>query len=171
MSRQRDYYYAGGKRIELIREEDLIAVDEVSVASAQLPQEIRDEISRVGKELRNGMSLVSRKDLSERAAAVIREECVTQPVFRQGDSVVIVLPEVRVEGSEDDTDRAKAWLNRHAKGAKVEHRRQGQIVVHPASDRGDAALELANQLHEEVGVESAQPRMLRIVERPGPGKK
>ena len=57
MSRQRDYYYAGGKRIELIREEDLIAVDEVSVASAQLPQEIRDEISRVGKELRNGMSL------------------------------------------------------------------------------------------------------------------
>ncbi len=171
MSRQRDYYYAAGKQIELVRAEDLIAVDEVSVASAQLPQEIRDEISRVGKELRNGMSLVSRKDLSERAAALIRKKCVTQPVFRQGDSVVIVLPEVRVEGSEDDKDRVKAWVNCHVKGAKVEHRRQGQIVVRPGSDCGNAALELANQLHEQVGVESAQPRMLRIVERPGPRKK
>jgi hypothetical protein len=164
------YYYAGGKKITLAPADDLIAVD-MRALSAGLPKLIEAALRKSIRPLSGEVGLINRADLGSGAAAIIdalEKAGATHPVFRVGETVLIVLPEVRVEESRPGAKQKSLsnWLASHSHEAVVKSRDHERVVLEPASGYGGDALTLANQLAEQVGPEMAQARFLRIM--PGP---
>src|SRR5262249_12433392 len=127
------YYYAGGKKIPLAPATDLVAVDTRALPAA-LPKPVaaavRESISPLSGEVR----LIKGPDLGIEAAATIRaleEAGATHPVFRAGDTVLVVLPEVRVEESRPGAKQKNLsnWLASNSDVAVVKSRDQERLVL------------------------------------------
>lgn len=151
------YYWAGGRKVPLERSDD-VAVD-VSVPGLEALRER-------GRPLSGSLVVLPEAD----AVAALGADCASQPgvhpVFRSEDgSLVVVLPEVRVE-SEDEG--ALAAAGRSASSAHVTAESEGRLVLAPDSGRGEDALTLANQLAEsgDVDAEVIQARFVRLLPRP-----
>ena len=84
------------------------------------------------------------------------------PVYRAEGALVVVLPEVRVEG--EDEARLAELVNAVA-GAHVAEHAQGRVVAVPDSGRGEDALAIANELAESPDADLAQ-----AVPRHGPAR-
>ena len=164
------YYYAGGKKVELIPADDLIAIDEQALESASLSEAVRAALRKAMRPLSGGVGLVDRAELKDDGAEVVQAlqaASATHPVFRSHGSVVVVLPEVRVEESRGaEQARIAEWLASHATETVVKSRDEDRLVFQPKSGYGGDALDLANKLTEQVGPEMAQARFLRITPRP-----
>lgn len=163
-SEKTSYYYAGGKRVPLNRAADLIAVD-VARLESQLPDLLASDSGlRAGRPLRDGIRLLERDSLSPATITRLQDAGVTQPVFRAQGSIVVALPEVRVEdGSATKLAKARAAAEGKAKADADE----GRLTLRPSSDNGADAIALANELVEQLDVASATPRFIRVVPRPG----
>jgi hypothetical protein len=161
------YYYAGGKKVELTPAEDLLAVDERRLAGAG---EVEGLVKQSARQRAGGMVLVERKDLGAKAAEVVdalRRAGALQPVYRAQGAILIALPEVRVEESRAAKQGSlEEWLRSNEASATVASRGEGTLVIAAASGYGGDALGIANALSEQVGPEMAQPRFLRVTERP-----
>src|SRR5260221_5908135 len=157
------YYYAGGKRVALERAADLIAVDDARLAE-KLPDLLASNAGlRAGKPLRSGIRLVERGTLSAETVTRLVDAGVTQPVFRHQGSVMVALPEVRVEdGSKANLAKAKKF----AAGKAVADATEGRLTLRPDSADGGDAIDLANALVEQHNVASASPRFIRVVPSP-----
>jgi hypothetical protein len=161
-----DYFYASGKRVPLARATDYFALSSDSLTLAGLSSTAQGHLKELGLPLRGGIFLYRWSELTENIRAEVEKKCVIHPVYLHQDTLLVVLPEIRVEETRPDhKKRLKDWLNRHKDAEVVRERSQG-VVLRPASGSGKTALTLANQLQEEVGPELAQARFIRIVERP-----
>ena len=164
-SKKQEYYYAANIRVPLERLRDYLAVDvgRLPHSAARLANELRQN----GKELRRGVFLARRCDVAAALLSQLEHTSAERPVYLHEDALIVVLPEVRVENSsEDQLKTVQSWVKQNESNAKLVADRRGRMVIEPVSGCGEDALELANQLHEELGVEMAQPRMLRILKSP-----
>jgi hypothetical protein len=170
------YYYANGKRIDLAVVTNRLAVPKVEPTEKDagksraggLRAGAREAIQK-GRTLTNGLVLVD----AEKLDAVDRQELEAmegaQRVFQCQGALVIALPEIRIEDSRPAKLAAvKKWLKRHEATLDVEEA-GNQITVRPRSKQGLDALSLAAKINEELQVELAQPRFVRIV--PSPSKR
>ena len=165
--RKKWYYYADGQRVALTPADDLLALDEQHEAVAGLSPEERAKLEEASRPLRGGLRLVPSDALARATRAALERAGALQPVFRAHGSVVVALPEVRIEESRPDAqERLKAWVASHGNKAVVRSQSDGAMVLAPVSGHGEDALALANALAEEVAPEMAQPRFIRVTPRP-----
>jgi hypothetical protein len=156
------YYYAGGERRGL-GDSDLVAVDLDAVGD--LEKEVLQELRGTGRPLTGAVVLVDAATARRLLGDRLEEAPGVHPVYEAEGALVVVLPEVRVEGGVEALRRVQ---ERSSARAGVDAS-EGRLVLRPRSRRGQEALELANELTEsaeEDELDLAQPRFLRITERP-----
>jgi hypothetical protein len=161
-----DYYYASGKPVRLIPDEEWIAVDARRSEAADATGSLKAVLRDASWPLRGDLVLVRRASLSGQQLDAFAKQGAIHPVFHTEGARLVALPEVRVEESSHERRRAlHHWLRQHARDAEIVEDRGDRIVLRPTSGLGQDALALANHLAEQVGPEMAQPRFLRIVDR------
>ncbi|MGB5816042.1 MAG: hypothetical protein WBI27_12620 [Thermoanaerobaculia bacterium] len=160
------YYYAGGKRIPLELYREHVAVD---LSEAESREGKRPDPATVegAEELRSGLFLVEKSALSADARQRLDQEDALLPVFLYEDSLVVILPEVRVEIAAGGETEVHRFLEQAEVPNQILTDRGTRLVVRPDSGRGEDALRLANELQESVPVEMAQARFLRRVPKRG----
>jgi hypothetical protein len=160
-----NYYYAGGKRIALQPAVDLVAVDDARLAERLPALRASDAALREGTPLRGGIRLVQVSDLERDTLKHLRKGAVTHPVFRQDGTIVVALPEIRVE---DDSDAKLADVREFAAGKArpTGDENEGRLTLRLRSEDGRDALVLANELVERYKPASVSPRFLRVVAGP-----
>ena len=97
------------------------------------------------------------KELSRRGAY--------QPIYRRGDSMVVFLPEVRIEDERPEYQRKILSLLKRLEPELTIDQHSYKAKVKPKSGRGADALELANQIQETICPDFVQARMLRVTPR------
>jgi hypothetical protein len=161
------YYYAAGKPISLTLDEEWMAVDKQRLAEAGAGRAVEKAVRDSSRPLRGDLVLVRCDALTGEQRDALAQRGASHPVFHAEGATLVALPEVRVE---DSSPRRQAalhdWLRQHTGEAEVVEDRGDRIVLRPTSGRGLDALTLANHLGEQVRPEMAQPRFLRIAERP-----
>ena len=161
------YFWSHGEKIPLSGGNE-IAVDLGAAAKAGLSPAQLEPTRQKGRELTSQLVLLDADELSESERERLESASAVHPVYRTDDeTLVVVLPEVRVETS-DPTKRKRLQdlVDRGPTDAVVEETKPGRLVLHPKSGRGADALELANQVVEQVHPDLAQARFLRVVRRP-----
>ncbi|GIM91837.1 hypothetical protein [Paractinoplanes toevensis] len=155
------YYWARQRRVPL-DDTALVAVDVAVARRARLW-----DGAPAGTPAGAGMVLVPAADLSPELHERLRAAGAEQPVLRHGDTLLVVLPEVRVESA--DPGRAatvESAVADYPESISVERPEPGRLILRPGSGLGGDALDLANYLHEHAGPDAAQARFLRIVDHP-----
>jgi hypothetical protein len=159
------YYWAGGRKVPLRASTDVV-IDVDSEAGAQLSVSELQALREKGRALSPSLLLVAKSDAAKALGGSGSSLPGVHPVFRAEDgSEIVVLPEVRVEGSDPEKIAA---LGRSLSNAHIKEQTQERLVVEPDSGRGDDALTLANELAESPDTDVAQARFVRIVARPEP---
>jgi hypothetical protein len=159
------YYYAEGKRVALKPALDLIAVVDARLAAKLPALQASDAALREGTHLRGGIRLVRVGDLEPDTLERLQKAAVTQPVFRQDGTILVALPEIRIEDErEAKLAEVREFVAGRARPAADEN--EGRLTLHLQSEDGRDALMLANELVERYKPASVSPRFLRVV--PGP---
>jgi hypothetical protein len=167
-SRPGQYYYAAGRRVALIPDDEWLALDTAQFEPAGTPQGVRTAAIEGARRLLGDWILVPTASLPALDRQGLAKHGGVQPVYRAKGAIIVALPEVRVE--EGSTDRRKSiqeWVRTHRDRVELVNEDGPQILLRPKSGNGADAIAIANQLTEQVGPEMAQPRFLRIVDRPG----
>jgi len=158
------YFYAAGKRVTLTVESSLWALDTEALAVAVIADTIRQRILADARLLRGKYVLAH---VPSAALTALRAARAVQTVYRSADSVMVALPEVRVEESRPETlRRLRAWLDSRRQRIEVSETEGGRLTLRPASGDGVEALEIANALQEEITPELAEARFIRSIESP-----
>lgn len=160
------YYYAGGEKIRIEADADRIAVDLSRVRGAS--RKIRDFLKhREGdKALKGGITLVERKAIPKRVLDQLERQAALHPVYRHGETLLVVLPEVRVELSEPQQESVRTFVSRGPVRAAIQKAEGDRMILRPVSGKGADAITLANTLHETIHPKMAQARFLRVVRKP-----
>jgi hypothetical protein len=161
------YYDVDGSRVRLEPADD-VAVDLRAAEAAGLSGDLLREVQRKSRELRGGIVLLHGGDLPDAVTGELDEAGALQPVFRAADgSLLVVLPEVRIEAADERQARKiRRALDGASVASEVVRDKGEQLVVRPRSHKGGDALELANLVAETVEPPMAQARFLRVVPRP-----
>ena len=158
------YYWAGGRRIPLAASSDVV-IDLDSAAGARLAGLQLDGLRAAGRSLTGSLLMVPGADAAATLGDGVHVLPGVHPVYRSEDgSLVVVLPEVRVEARDP---RALGAVRRSLTTAHVTEETDERLVLAPDSGRGADALTLANELAESKGPDLAQARFVRVVARPG----
>ena len=158
------YFYAAGKRVVLEVESSFWALDTEALSLAAIADTIRAQILADARSLR-GKYVLARVPSSQLDA--LRAAHVLQPVYRSDDVMMVGLPEVRVEESRPEKlRRLRAWLHSRRQRIEVSETVQGQLTLRPASGDAREALEIANELQEEITPELAEARFIRSIPAP-----
>ncbi|MBN2371367.1 MAG: hypothetical protein JXO72_12865 [Vicinamibacteria bacterium] len=163
---KRIYYYAGGQKVAIDLDEEHVCVDLARVENG--PPALREWLKRENpKPLPGRLALVDRGDVPEEILKALDERSALQSVYRHGDALIVVLPEVRIEVDEKQRRRLSTFAARGPAPAVIESDKAGSLVMRPLSGKGADALALANSLHEKLNPPLAQARFLRITRKPG----
>lgn len=167
-SKKQHYYYSNNEQVVLEDDDEFMAFD-LNVIK-RVPKEVKSFVANHAEQLRKSVYLFCRKDLTDEVKELIDEYQAWRPVFRSGDSLLVLLPEIRVhDDSLDDLEkRVEAWVRKHVAVAQMKPDRRGRVVVEPIVKSGVGALEIANSLIEDLKVESAVPRMIQKLRAPKP---
>ena len=158
------YFYAAGKRVTLQVERRLWALDTEALALAAIADSIRQEILAASRSLR-GKYVLARVPAA--ALEALRAVHAVQPVYRWEDTVMVALPEVRVEESRPEPlRRLREWLASRRLRIEVSETEAGRLTLRPASGDAAEALAIANALQEEIEPELAEARFIRTVPSP-----
>lgn len=156
------YYWAGGKKRTLEVSGEHIAIDGraaaragVSDAAASLP---------VLSTLPGGITVV---DHDAPGVAKLAAAKVTRPVYRSGASLVVLMPEIRVELDAGQHDPALKVITAAGAADAITDDTPERITLQLRSGSGEDALALANRIYEQAKVAASAPRMLQVVARPG----
>lgn len=163
------YYYADGRRIALVPSKRLLAIDKNALGSAGLDLKVRAAVEKHAKDVTKDLKLVERSALENNGdiEQVLGAAGALQPVFDVAGATLIALPEVRVEGvSSREKQSFDAWLTQHKDQAIVQRQSEGRFTIRPASGYGGDALRIANSLAEQFQPALAQPRFVRITDKP-----
>src|SRR6188508_1401530 len=157
------YYYAGGRRIELELDEHYVAVDEKAADAAGVSMEAG---SATARRLPGGVTVSPRSGLSEAGLERLSQAGALRPVYRRDRSVLVPLPEIRVE-YDNARQRAavKAAIPQAPCEAEVTDESANGLVLRPTSGRSDDALTLANYIYEQAHPAAATVRFVQFVPR------
>jgi hypothetical protein len=155
------YYYAGGKRIELETDDELVAVDEkvASVAGEQIAVAAANT-----RRLPGGVTVVPRADVDHIHLERLAQAGALRPVFRRGATVLVALPEIRVEF---DTAKQRKAIKDAIPGAPhdvvVSDESSSGLVLRPKSGSSDDTLAVANYLYEQAHPLASSVRFVQFV--------
>src|SRR4029079_658631 len=130
-------------KIELVPDPDRVAVDLSRVRTRSTVVRVTLE---AGEPLLGKIRLVQRKDLPPRTLASLEKQSALQPVFTHGDTVIVVLPEVRVELERGQRKELDSLVRSGEIQTVIEKDAAGRVVLRPLSGKGADALALANTL-------------------------
>jgi hypothetical protein len=155
------YFYAGGERKALDPVDDRVAIDTRGAARAGLG----DAVSAlpVVSQLPGGMTIVDRATLSAELCERLKATGLVQPVYRSGNALVVVLPEVRVELEADQRAAALDAIDASRVAAEVTDDTPERLSLRPRSGTGEDALDLANFIYERAHPAASSARMVQVV--------
>lgn len=158
------YFYAGGERHELQPVEDRLAIDVRAASEAGLGDVVRKVKS--ASRLPSGMTVIERASIDDATIERLNAAGVVQPVYRYGPSLVVLMPEVRVELEGAQHDDAVRAVAASVVDAELTDDTPERLSLRPLSGRGEDALDLANFIYEQARPASSTVRMLQIVPKP-----
>jgi hypothetical protein len=159
------YYYASGQPVDLTLDADWLAIDTRMFKAAATSPRLQAALRKDARPLRGDLILVQRKAIPAKQLDALTLHGAVHPVFRADGAMMIALPEVRVEESSTQRQRAvHRWVRQHGDLAELVADNGTQILLRPTSGHGIDAITLANHLTEQIGPEMAQARFLRVVE-------
>lgn len=157
-------YYAGGRKVEIDRDESYVAVVSDVAKKAGLDAQV-ETASKDSQRGGGGVLLVERSALDDKMLASLRDVGALQPVYRNEQTVMVALPEVRVEF--DTAEQRQAVMDVLAGPDALPHKVvQGTddgLVVQPTSGKGEDALKLANDIQERGHPAAASVRFVQFV--------
>lgn len=156
------YYWAGGEKV-VLHATDEVCLDLDASPLRGLDAAVQKDLRAKGRPLTGALWVVDRPEAEAVLGKAIDSDAGVHPVYRAEGALVVVLPEVRLEG--EDESRLAELVNA-VSGAHVAEHTQGRVVAVPDSGRGEDALAIANELAESPETELAQARFLRVVPRP-----
>ena len=163
------YYYSSGKRVDLVRDPDLFAVDLARLDADSLGGVHFADAPR----LRGDIILVDRTKQPGPAAAQLArlvEQGKALDVFNAGGggAKIVVMPEVHIEVDQPAKRQQikKLLAADRAGGVTVESPGGGRYRVKVGSGKSGDALKLANEIWEAFKPAVSHPRFLRIVPKP-----
>ena len=157
------YYWAGGRKVPLATDRH-IAVDQTSAERHGLWEgELASTADTAGHQIGDGLVMLPSDTVSSELRGRLDQTGASAPVYSADESLIAVLPQVRMEVTPgtNASDVRAAIANIDA-GASVNEPKPGRFVVTPSSGRGADALDLANQIVEQLRPEAAQARFVRI---------
>jgi hypothetical protein len=154
------YYYAGGRKVELGLDTEHAAVPfaEAKRLGVALPKNQR--------ELSGGIALIRLDALSAPRLESLRRAGALRRVYNYGGTLIVPLPEVRVELEAGQREVVLSTIANASVPAKVDESTPGQLLVRPTSNLGDDALTLANEITEKANPALSAARMVQVVPRP-----
>lgn len=158
------YYYANGRRVPIEQDDTQVAVDLRSADAAGL-KTVLEGVS--GPRLPGGVVLAPRAALDEAGLKRLREVGALQPVYRHDKSVMVALPEIRVEF--DDERQRQAVLDsidRAPHPVEISEQGEDRLLLRPTSGSGDDALDVANFVFEQAQPAASSIRFVQFVPRP-----
>jgi virulence-associated protein VagC len=159
------YYYSNGHRVPLERDVTRVAVN---TSTGPFVSEVRKVIGNAIP-LPGGWVFIKRSRIPAGLMNRLTESGGVQPVFVEGKSTVVALPEVRVVVTKSSRRSVLNALEHSPVAASITEDSLDKLVVRPTSGSGDDALRLANHLAESKPTPRvAQARFLRISPRPEP---
>jgi len=162
-----DYYYAGGRKVALERDDGLVAFAQASAASAGVDVSKLDASQGLRRGA-GGVLLAPRTALGDRQVASLRKANALLPVFRSDRAILVALPEARVEFDDAKERKAvKALLAKKGQAVSVTQDESEMLVVRPSSGNADEALALANEIYEQARPAAASVRFIQFVPKPG----
>jgi hypothetical protein len=167
-SRSGYYYYASGQPVDLTLDEHWLAVDTRQFKAAGISPRLKATLLKDARPLRGDLILVKRQAIPAKQLDALTLHGAVHPAFRAEGAILIALPEVRVEESSAQRQRAlHRWIRQHGDEAQLVEDNGEKILLRPTSGHGVDAISLANHLTEQIGPEMAQTRFLRVVEHLG----
>ena len=156
------YYYASGQRVALELDTAHLALDLSALRGAQ-----RAALGRAGRELSAQVVLFDTASAPDAKAMAAAPGAVALPVFRSGSTLLVALPEVRVEDEDAEAlERVSCWLAEQPRQGSVTETRNGRMTLHPGPALDHDSVALAREVVERCGVASASPRLLRVTPAP-----
>lgn len=161
------YYYAAGRRVRIAVEARMVAIDRERARRAGLRPRARSKAGTRG--LPGELLLLERETLAPSLAASLERAGALRTVYRRGETLLVPLPEIRVEW---ETAPAGADLRRllerlpHA--VEVIRLADACLQLDVRSGRGEDALEVANHLYEDAGIAGVSVRLVQVTPTPEP---
>lgn len=163
-------YQAGGKTVFLRPDKKLVGVN-LSCLDKVMVKSLQDDAMGEMQEIKGGMALIPRSLLQSRLMNELREKNALFPVFSEGGTRVIALPEVRIEPPAGKVVKAgfrnlSRWIGEHEPQVQVLANTPDRVVLAPLSGYGPDAVTLARDIAKKFKPLTASPRFLRIMPRP-----
>jgi hypothetical protein len=167
-----EYYYAGGRRVAIESDVIHVAVDRQLARAAGLGAAVDGLLPRRATSLPGDVLLAERASIDERELAHLREAGALRPVYRREASVMVPLPEIRVE-LDDPAQRAAVLAAVATAPFRVEivEDAQDRLVLVPRSGSSEHALAVANFIYERARPAAAAVRFVQVVPRPSRRKR
>lgn len=161
----KNYYYAGGRKIELEADDEHVAVDRAVAEAAGLTG------SAIGgglPDLRSGVVLSEKSSLSDKVLDALHGAGALRPVFRHDQAVLVALPEVRVE-YDDLTQRnaVKKLVASDFHDAAITEETEDRLILKPRSGDARDALKMANEIFEHAHPAASSVRFVQFIPKPG----
>ena len=167
------YYYSGGKRIALEFDTKHVAIDLDRIESTALREEIEavlEETEETGKttRLRRKLHLAYKKDVRQGLRTRLEKTGALQPVFRHGRTLMVALPEVRIEVEKrKEGSSIEQMFGNEGPDVEIVNDQGNRLTIRPMTGSGLDALRLANEVEETTQPLMAQARFVRVVPKPG----
>ena len=157
------YYWAGGRQVPLSADHHLAVNQNAANDHGLWNGELSAVAEAAGTDIGHGLVVLPGNSVSEQLRDHLDQSGASAPVYRSGDSLIVVLPEVRMEATPGEgAAKVRTVIEANDASAAVEEPTPGRFHVTPSSGRGADALILANKVAEEADPQAAQARFLRI---------
>lgn len=160
------YYYAADRKVPIALDDEQVAVDFARLHGASLKIRQWSKVLRASPSLWGELHLVNRSEIPDDLYAELTEKSALQPVYRYEDSLLVVLPEVRVEGTKTQQARIRDLITKGPVRAAVEREEGRRLVLRPVSGKGEDAIALANSVHESVRPTMTEAHFIQVVPAP-----
>jgi len=163
------YYYAGGRRIALEADPELVAVDEQRADAAGIRP---DTDASATRRLPGGVIVTLRSTFDDAQLAALQQAGALRPVYRHDKALMVALPEIRVEvdnATQHTAVRQALAAAPHA--IVISSESASSLVLAPESGQSDDALDVANYVYEAAHPAAASVRFVQFVPRPGPARR
>ena len=159
------YFYADGKRHDLDAVGDRVAIDARGAASTELRDVVR--ALPVASTLPSGMVIVERSAIAKGDYDRLSSAGLVQSVYRYGESLVVLMPEVRVELDQDQHGAALDAVKASRVRAQITDDTPERLSLRPESGKAEDALDLANFIYETARPAASSVRMIQVVPKRG----
>ena len=157
----KNYYYAGGRKIELEADNEHVSVDRAIAEAAGLSSGAMDGgVS----DRRSGVVLSEKSSLGHDVLDALHSVHALRP----DQAVLVALPEVRVEY--DDLTQRNAVKKLVASGfhdAAITEETENRLTLRPRSGDARDALKMANEIFELAHPAASSVRFVQFLPKPG----